>query len=113
LVKEKIKEEPLTLGEVKEILENRSKEGELNYIQRVTLDYTNRHVYLPADKSRNLLNELISLGVNEKIATQIVDCMPEHKEELMMFFSKEIRSLDPNLLNEVEKKLKEYRKEIK
>jgi len=108
LVKEKVKEEPLTLSEVKELLEKRSKEGELNYIQRVTLDYVSKHARLPADKARKLLNELVSMGLKPDLAAQIVDCTPITKDELLIFLGKEIKNMDPEILDKIEEKLKEY-----
>ncbi len=108
MVKEKIKETPLTLAEVKNILQKREKEGELSYVQRVTLDYVSKMTSLTVQQARNLVKELIKLGVSENTAIQIANALPEYKEELSVFLTGE-KTFTPEEVEEILKKIKEYK----
>jgi len=108
MVKEKIKENTLTLAEVKNILQKREKEGELSYVQRVTLDYVSKMTPLTVQQARNLSKELVKIGVSENTAIQIVNALPEYKEELMVFLTGE-RDFTPEEIEEILKKIKEYK----
>ncbi|MEM2109754.1 MAG: hypothetical protein QW327_04625 [Candidatus Odinarchaeota archaeon] len=108
MVKEKIKENTLTLAEVKSILQKREKEGELSYVQRVTLDYVGKMTPLTVQQARNLSKELVKMGVSENTAVQIVNALPEYKEELTVFLTGE-RDFTPEEVEEILKKIKEYK----
>ncbi len=108
MVKEKIKETPLTLAEVKNILQKREKEGELSYVQRVTLDYVNKITGLTVQRARSLVKELVKIGVNENTAIQIANALPEYKEELSVFLTGE-KNFTPEEIEEMLKKIKEYK----
>lgn len=108
MVKEKIKEDTLTLAEVKNILQKREKEGELSYVQRVTLDYVSKMTPLTVQQARSLCKELAKMGVDENTAIQIVNALPEYKEELMVFLTGD-RVFPPEEIEEMLKKIKEYK----
>ena len=108
MVKEKIKETQLTLAEVKNILQKREKEGELSYVQRVTLDYANKMTSLNVQQARSLVKELINIGVSESTAIQIVNALPEYKEELSVFLTGE-KNFTPEEIEAMLKKIKEYK----
>ncbi|MCD6381328.1 MAG: hypothetical protein J7L50_03275, partial [Candidatus Odinarchaeota archaeon] len=72
----------LTLPEVKEILEKLSEERELDYTQRITLDYVSKFSRISKEKTMELLKKLMELGVDEESAYQIVNIMPKTLEEL-------------------------------
>ncbi|MHA1506879.1 MAG: RNA polymerase Rpb4 family protein [Candidatus Asgardarchaeia archaeon] len=72
----------LTLPEVKEILERLSKERELDYTQRITLDYVLKFSKISKEKTVELLKKIMELGIEEELAYQIVNIMPKTLEEL-------------------------------
>lgn len=108
MVKEKIKETPLTLAEVRNILQKREKEGELSYVQRVTLDYVNKMTGLTVQQARSLVKELVKIGVGENTAIQIANALPEYKEELSVFLTGE-KNFTPEEIEEMLKKIKEHK----
>ncbi|MCD6513526.1 MAG: hypothetical protein J7L07_01225 [Candidatus Odinarchaeota archaeon] len=78
----------LTHPEVKEILTKRSEIGELNYIQRITLDYVSRFSKLSLQNSQKLISILVNqFSINEETAYQIVNVMPKTPQELSVFLS--------------------------
>jgi DNA-directed RNA polymerase subunit F len=109
LPKEKIDEDPLPLAEVKNILQKRSKEGELSYVQRVTLDYVNKLSPLTATKAKKLIKELTKFKISIETAIQITDAMPEHEEELSVFLTNEETKFEMEDIKKILKIIKEYK----
>ncbi|MGQ4833302.1 MAG: RNA polymerase Rpb4 family protein [Candidatus Asgardarchaeia archaeon] len=76
----------LTYPEVKEILSKRSESDELNYIQRVTLDYVTKFSKMSVKTARKLIETLINkYSLDEEIAYQIVNVAPTTPQELSVF----------------------------
>ena len=72
--------------EVKDLLEEREKRGELTYTQRVTLDYVLRFSKIPTDKAKELASILIDkFGIDLETAYQVVNVLPTTVEELSVF----------------------------
>ena len=68
------------LFEVREILSERNKEGELTYEQQHALDYAKKFAKLTLAKGEKLLNELKELGLDEDFITKAVDILPADAE---------------------------------
>lgn len=98
--REVVKEEVLTLPQVKKLLEQRGKEGELSYLQRLTYDYAVKLSKLSPEKAEELLNRLKAEGLSPEISAQIVNIMPKTVDELRTIFASETR---PYLPSELEK----------
>lgn len=82
-------EKPVTLAEVLEILEAQKKKGELSYTQRLALDHAQKFMGLKVEKARELVKELVALGLREHQAVMVVDHMPETKADLQLILAKE------------------------
>lgn len=67
---------PVALAEAQIILENREKDGELGYEQKLALDHTKKFVGVGADAAKKMRKALGELGVSEATATKISDIMP-------------------------------------
>ncbi len=81
--------EPIALFELKELLSERSKEGELTFEQQAALDYSKKFSPLTKSKSEKLLNELKKIdGVSLDLIVKIVDLLPQTDEELQLILSK-------------------------
>lgn len=77
---------PLSIPEVREILEER--EQELDSIQMRVLVYARRYAKLPAEKVRALIQELMEkFELTREEAVQIADICPTHVEELRAILS--------------------------
>lgn len=81
------KEKPLTLPEVKKILESMGEEN-LDQFQRRTLDYLAKFSKVDAETAEKLVEKLTAdFGLDVDEAVQIVNCMPRSIEELRVFLA--------------------------
>lgn len=81
-----LSEKPVTLTEVKSILEARGEN--LDQFQRRTLDYASKFAKVEPDKVNQFTDELIKkYDIERETAVQIVNCMPSSIEELRTFFA--------------------------
>lgn len=81
-----ISQTPLSLPEVRELMEAR--EVELNSLQMRVLNYVRKYSKLPADKARELVKELMEkFELTREEAVQIADICPIHVEELRAILS--------------------------
>jgi len=99
--REVVKEEVLTLPQVKKLLEQRAKEGELNYLQRLTYDYSVKLSKLSPEKAEELLKRLVSDGISPPVAAQIVNIMPKTVDELRTVFASESKPFLPSELEKI------------
>lgn len=106
-----LSEKPITVTEVKKILE-RIGEAELDQFQRRTLDYAQKFGVVKEDKAEELTTKLIEkFGVESREAVQIVNSMPKSVEELRTFFvASKRRIVATAQLEDMLKLLDEYRK---
>lgn len=100
---------PITIPEVKAILESLGEEN-LDQFQRRSLDYAAKMSYLDADSARKLLEELLSEGLLEEEAVQIVNVMPRSIEELRTFFSGGRKIIETSTLEKILSILNKYYK---
>lgn len=81
-----LSEKPVTLAEVKGILEARGES--LDQFQRRTLDYASKFAKIESDEVDQFTDELIKkYDIERETAVQIVNCMPSSVEELRTFFA--------------------------
>ncbi|HIH09768.1 MAG TPA: hypothetical protein HA254_03795 [Candidatus Diapherotrites archaeon] len=64
------------LYHVKEILAERSKEGELRYEQQQAFDYSKKFAKITPAKGEKLIGELKGLELDEDFITKAVDVLP-------------------------------------
>ncbi|MHA2060481.1 MAG: hypothetical protein ACW976_06865 [Candidatus Ranarchaeia archaeon] len=96
----KLNETPVTITEVKDILEKLKKKTanqELNYTQDVTLKYAQKFARLPATKAKKLTKSLTKkpFTLDLATATQIANILPKTEEELSLFFAKGSYEITP------------------
>ncbi|HID60606.1 MAG TPA: DNA-directed RNA polymerase subunit F [Hadesarchaea archaeon] len=106
-----VKERPVPLAEVLKILEKKKKEGDLEYGQRLTYDYTQKFAELDNKKIGELMDELLKIEkIREHQAVVLVDLMPETKEDVELIFSKERTRLEEAEIKKVLELINKYRK---
>ncbi len=101
-----LRERYVTIAEASEIMNERAQIGELSYEQGCALDYLQKFTKLDKETAKKLVEELISLGVDEKTAVKIADILPEDIDDLKAIYYK--RDLPENveeILNTVKKYL--------
>jgi DNA-directed RNA polymerase subunit F len=104
-----LKVQPITIPEVKAILESLGEEN-LDQFQRRTLDYATKMSYVNPETARKLLEELRAEGtLEEEEAVQIVNIMPKTIEELRVFLAGGRKIVETSKLEKILSILDKYR----
>lgn len=85
-------ERPVSSSEAKAILDKLSKTvKELNYEQRIAVEYLSKFPGLSTKKSKKLVEELLELNqkIKPDIAVKITDLLPNDEEDVRAIFAKE------------------------
>ena len=108
IFKEKVEEEYLTISEAKELLagveSDRAidEEREMRYELHRAIEHVNRFAVLPAEESRELVEELRELEkVDEATAFKIADLLPNDRDELRSIYAQERYTLSGDELDEI------------
>ncbi|MDO9097699.1 MAG: RNA polymerase Rpb4 family protein [Candidatus Methanoperedens sp.] len=107
IVKQIISEEILTLGEVRNLLEEVKKEREnetkeLGYELRKAISHAEIFSRLDAKKSRELMDELLKLEkMKPEIAVRIADILPMSNDEVRSIYAKERYTLSEPELKQI------------
>ena len=106
IVKSIMKEDLLTLAEVKEILDkiklDRADEEELGYELRRAMRHAELFAKGSAEESRNVVDELRKLEkMTPEIAIKIADIRPKTKDELRAIYAKERFTLSEEELDRI------------
>lgn len=81
---------PISIEEVNDMLTERKKEGELDYIQEQTLDYTEKFVEKSKNKkAEKIIKELTEKKVPANTALKIIEVWPKNEDTLKLILSKE------------------------
>ena len=100
--KEVISEEEVTLPQVKKILAQRAKEGELSFQQSITLEHATTFSKMAPAVATKLVDRLIkNYGVSRAHAVQIVNIAPTTIEELKTILDTKSSSLTDEQLIEI------------
>ena len=93
----------VTLAEVKEMLEQESKDRtELVNEQKVALDHAGKFAKLPVKEAQKLLADIKELDfISEPVAYRIVDICPQYPEDVRALFAKERLILDKKQIDQV------------
>jgi len=104
------RERPLTVPQVKEILESIGEE-QLDQFQRRSLDYASKFSKVDPATAGKLVTELTEkFELEEEEAVQVVNCMPETVEEIRVFLAGGRRIVETSKLEKILTFLNEYRK---
>jgi len=109
--KKSIEEKPLTVSQVKQLLESMG-EASLDQFQRRTLDYTAKFTKITPENAEKLIERLIKefeLELDESV--EIVNCMPESVEEIRVFLGGGKKIIETSKIEAILSLLNEYRKE--
>ncbi len=101
--KEIVSEKIVTMADVRKILENLEKKEELEYEQRITLDYSrNFSLVSPTDakKMAKEINKAIDRLKDSHIAT-IINILPRNADEIRMLFAKDRYKLEEKEIKSV------------
>ena len=97
------KARPVSLSEVKTILNKLSKEREeMLYEQRIALEHAQKFAKLPVKKTNDMIKELMKLEFLEEIhAYKLADLLPNTKDDIKSIFAKERITLDEDKIKKI------------
>ncbi len=105
----------ITISEAKEVMERIAKErlerAELLFETRRALKHLRTFAKLPADKARELVEELMNLPQvpKKEIAVKLADIMPRVPDEVRIIYAKERFTLTPEQIQEILDVIDKYR----
>ncbi len=89
---------PVCLADVKEMLKERSQDGELTYEQTLTNDYSKKFAKLPKTKAQKLLASLGEMdSMTDELAVKIVDICPQSIDILRLLVPKNAKFSDETI----------------
>jgi len=115
LVKEVLKDTPITISEVSEILteeiKNRKEEDKrIGYAQRRSYDHVQKFSKNTASDAAKLKQELMEHDkVTPELAVKLTDLMPTEKKQIRAIYAKERFALDSDLIEELQEIINKYR----
>jgi len=90
MLNEEIKEKKkVSIAQTLALLEQRKKTGALTYEQQTSYDYCINFSALPNDKTSELFEKLVAMGISDDIAINIVDIFPVDKSTLEIILLKQ------------------------
>lgn len=101
---------PISMSEIKKIMEDFAADHELNYEQNLTLDHVIKFSKLELEESQKLIGELEEL-VKKKYAVRIADMLPQDLADLRLLFAKERIPIKNEDLDNILKIVDKYRTE--
>lgn len=105
-----IEDKPLTVPQVKQLLESLGEEN-LDQFQRRTLDYTAKFIKTNPEDAEAMVQKLMKefeLDLYE--AVEMVNCMPESVEEIRVFLGGGKKIIETSKIEAILSLLNEYRK---
>jgi DNA-directed RNA polymerase subunit F len=107
--------EYITIAEAKEIMEKiakkRQEEAELLFETRRTLKHLRTFSKLPADKAKELVDELMKLPQvgKREVAIKLTDILPSTPDEIRVIYAKERFTITPEQIDEILEVIDRYR----
>ncbi|MEN6592825.1 MAG: RNA polymerase Rpb4 family protein [Methanobacterium sp.] len=105
-----IETDPITIAEVKEMLEERSKTLELNYEQNLALDHVTKFVKTDAETVAKLVKEMEEI-IKKSQAVKLADIMPKDLADMRLMFAKERGSHKKEEMETLLEIINKYREE--
>lgn len=106
--KKVIDTDPITIAEVKEMLQELSERYELTYEQNLSLDHVTKFSKLDEESAKKLVEELSEI-VKKTQAIKIADIMPEDLADLRLIFAKERGSFKQEDMEKILEIVNKYR----
>ncbi|MCR4368536.1 MAG: RNA polymerase Rpb4 family protein [archaeon] len=99
------------LYEVKQVLTERNKEGELTYEQQAAFDYSKKFAKLTPAKAEKFIQELKAIeGLDEDFITKTIDILPQDLEAAKLVMYKSQTNVDDATLGKVVELASKYAK---
>lgn len=99
---------PITIAEVKEMIEGVQEHYELTYEQNLAFDHVTKFSKLDTESAKKLVEELEEL-IKKTQAIKIADIMPEDLADLRLIFAKERGSIKKEDMEKILEIVNKYR----
>jgi len=104
-------EEDIDMHEAKVIMENRKKESDMVYDQKICLDYLSRVATLTPTQLKNIKEELSKIIIlKPRYIALILSMMPDSEEEVEALFAKERTNLKKEEVKQIVQIVSKYKK---
>lgn len=108
---ELIEEEDLSVPEAKRILDERKKERDLVYEQKICLEYLEKVPKLTQTQVKSITEELSGIAIlKPRYIALIINMLPDTEEEVEALFSKERTNLKKEEVKQIVEIVKSYKK---
>lgn len=108
--KKVIETDPITIAEVKEMLEEFSQSHELNYEQNLVMDHVTKFAKIDAQTANELVEELKE-SIKKIQAIKLADIMPQDMADMRLMFAKERGSHKKEELEKLLEIINQHRKD--
>ena len=106
-----VSEEDISIHEAKKIIEERKKDRDLVYDQKICLEYLEKVATLTAAQLKNIAEELSGISIlKPRYISLIISMMPDTEEEIETLFSKERTNLKKEEIKKIMEIIKKYKK---
>ena len=106
-----LEEEDVNVPDAKKILDDKKKERELVYEQKICLEYLEKISKLSPAQVKNMVDELSKISIlKPRYVTLIVNMLPDTEEEVGILFSKERTNLKKDEVKQIVAIVKKYKK---
>jgi DNA-directed RNA polymerase subunit F len=106
--KKVIDTDPITIAEVKQMLEGIQEHYELTYEQNLALDHVTKFSKLDMESAKKMVEELEEL-IKKTQAIKVADIMPEDMADLRLIFAKERGSIKKEDMEKILEIVNKYR----
>jgi len=108
---EALNEDDVSIAEAHKIMDERKKEGELGYEQKICLEYLEKIPKVTDAKLKSLVEELSKIDIlKPRYIALIVNMMPDTEDEMTALFSKERTNLKKEEIKQIIDIVKKYKK---
>lgn len=102
-------EKDITWLDAKRLLDKKSKEKELGYEQKNTLEHLSKFCKLSEKKTTELLGEMEKIGrLKDRHRINIANFLPKNQDELKVLFAHEIINLSEDEKNKIINAVKKF-----
>ena len=104
-----IEVKPVPMSIAKEIMIKKEGENEISYEQKLAIEHLKKFTKLSKDKALKLAEEISNVvKLSEEILVQIVDILPQTKDEIRTILAAEKFSLKEEEINKILEIIKKY-----
>ena len=106
-----VSEDDVSIHDARRMLEDRKKQRDLVYDQKICLEYLEKISSLTAAQLKNLTEELSAISIlKPRYLSLILSMMPDTEEEVEMLFSKERTNLKKEEIKKIVEIVRKFKK---